>query len=173
MDTQKFIHSVKLYILHQLKPYSRVKSNWEPSYTCISIFVELGQVREIGPKCPKSWASIHRKWSKVLNSTSHIKWSLYSNKNSIWGFIYTCLVYLGNWEKLGRFMPNSPIIDTNTQKVIHSVKLQVPHQMKPCLKCKGHLRVNLYLFCVFANWGELAKFSPNHGQRYTESHPKC
>ena len=27
MDTQKFIHSVKLQILHQMKPYSKVKTN--------------------------------------------------------------------------------------------------------------------------------------------------
>ena len=27
MDTQKFIHSVKLQILHQMKPCSRVKTN--------------------------------------------------------------------------------------------------------------------------------------------------
>ena len=27
MDTQKFIHSVKLHILHQMKPYSKVKAN--------------------------------------------------------------------------------------------------------------------------------------------------
>ena len=39
-----------------MKPCSRVKTNWEPSYACISIFAVLGQVR---------------KSSKVLNSTFH------------------------------------------------------------------------------------------------------
>ena len=38
MDTQKLIHSVKIHILHQTKPYSRIKTNWEPSYTCVSMF---------------------------------------------------------------------------------------------------------------------------------------
>ena len=27
MDTQKLIHSVKIHILHQTKPYSRIKTN--------------------------------------------------------------------------------------------------------------------------------------------------
>ena len=53
MDTERFIHSVKLHILHQMKPYSRVKTNWELSDTCISIFGELGQVRKIRPNCSK------------------------------------------------------------------------------------------------------------------------
>ena len=71
MDTQKFVHKVKLHILHQMKLYSRVNTNWEPSYTCISIFEELVQVSKIESKCPKSQASIHRKSSKVLNFTSN------------------------------------------------------------------------------------------------------
>ena len=87
MDTQKFIYSVKLHILHQMKPYSRVKTSWDRTYACISIFMELRQVKEIGPKCPKSWASIHRKSSKVSNSTFHIKLSLKSNKSNIWELI--------------------------------------------------------------------------------------
>ena len=60
MDAQRFIHSVKLHILHWMKPYSRVKTNWELSDTCISIFGELGQVRKIRPKCSKSWASTQK-----------------------------------------------------------------------------------------------------------------
>ena len=42
MNTQKLIHRVKIHILHQMKPYVRVKTNWEPSYTGISKFGELG-----------------------------------------------------------------------------------------------------------------------------------
>ena len=118
MDTQKFIHIVKLHILLQMKPYSRVKYNWELSYTCISIFVELGQLKEIGPKCHKSWALIHRKLSKVLSSTFQMK--PYTNTKSIEGWFTPVLVYLGNWGKLGRFIPNSPFIGVNAQKDIHS-----------------------------------------------------
>ena len=49
------------------------------------------------------------------------------------GQVIPILVYLGNWDKLGRLGPNSPITGTNTQKVIHSVKLHISHQMKPYL----------------------------------------
>ena len=48
----KIIYSVKLHILNQMKAYSRVKTNWEPSYTCISIFGELGTSGESGPNVP-------------------------------------------------------------------------------------------------------------------------
>ena len=53
IDMQEFIQSVKFHILHQIKLYSRVKTNWELSDTCISISGELGQVRKIRPNCSK------------------------------------------------------------------------------------------------------------------------
>ena len=46
IEKQKFIYSVKLHILHQMKPYSRVKTSWDPTYACIIIFVELRQVKD-------------------------------------------------------------------------------------------------------------------------------
>ena len=69
------IQSVKFYSSHQMKPYSRVRAIWGSSYTCFSIFGELGQVGEIVHKYSKSWELIHRKSFIVLNSTFHIKWS--------------------------------------------------------------------------------------------------
>ena len=41
MDTQKFIRSVEIDTLHQMKPYSRVKTNWQPSDKSVSVFREL------------------------------------------------------------------------------------------------------------------------------------
>ena len=87
-DTQKVMQSVKFQISRQMKPYSSVKTICVSSYTCFSIFGELGQVAEIGPKYPKSWALIHRKSLIVLNSKFHIKWS-YTHLKSIRGSIYT------------------------------------------------------------------------------------
>ena len=76
-DTQKVIHNVKLLISYQMKPYSSLKAIWGSIYTCSScVFAKLGQVGEIWCKYLKSWAEIHRKSSKVLNSILHIKWSL-------------------------------------------------------------------------------------------------
>ena len=51
-DIQKFIQNVKLHIPHQLKSYCGVQAIWGLSYTCFSIFGELGQVGKIGPKYP-------------------------------------------------------------------------------------------------------------------------
>ena len=132
MDTQKFIHSVKLHILHQMKPHSRVETNWELIDTCISIFGELGQIRKIVPKCSKSWASIHRKLSKVLNSTFYIKWSLTKIQLPFGGWFTPALVYLGYLEKSGNLRPNNQIHG----RVIHSVKIHISHQMKPYLRVK-------------------------------------
>ena len=49
----------KLHIWHQMKPYSSLKAIWGSICTCFCVFVELGQVKEIWPKYPKSWAAIH------------------------------------------------------------------------------------------------------------------
>ena len=75
-DTQKVIHSVKLHNSHQMNPYSSLKAIWVSIYTCSYVLAKLGQVGEIWHKYTKSRAEIHRKSSKVLNSTLHIKWSL-------------------------------------------------------------------------------------------------
>ena len=68
------------------------------------------------------------------------------------------------------------IIGTNTQKIIHSVKLHISHQMERYLSVKAMWRSTYTYFVYLWNCGTLGKFSPttwNHGQNYTESHPKC
>ena len=97
-DSQKVIQSVKFQISHQMKPYLSVRTIYGSSYTYFSIFGELGQVGEIGPNYPKSWALIRRKSFIVLNFTFHIKWS-HNHLNSISGSIYT---YSCVFEKLGQ-----------------------------------------------------------------------
>ena len=143
MDTQNFIHSVKLHAFHQMKPYSRVKTNWELTDTCISIFGELGQVRKIRPKCYKSWASTQK--VKFLNSTFHIKWILTKIQIKFEGWFTPVLVYLGHWGKSRNLRPNTLIHG----HVIHSVKLHILHQTKPYSRVKVICLVNLYLFlCI-------------------------
>ena len=88
-NTQKVFQSVKFQISHQMKPCSSVKTICRSSYTCFSIFRELGQVGKIESEYPKSWALIHRKSFIVLNSTFHIKWSC-THLKSIWESLYTC-----------------------------------------------------------------------------------
>ena len=140
----RFIHSVKLYILHQMKPYSRVKTNWELSDICISIFGELGQVRKIRPNCSKSWASIHR-----TSSTFHIKWSLTKIQIQFEGWFTPVLVYLGHWGKSRNLRPNTQIHGC----VIHSVKVHISHQMKPYSSVKVICLVKLYLFLCICGTG--------------------
>ena len=53
------------------------------------------------------------------------------------GQVMPVSVYLGNRGKLGRLGPYSPIIGTNTHKVIYSVKLHISHQMKPYFSAKA------------------------------------
>ena len=135
MDTQKFIHSVKLHVLHQIKPYSRVKIKRELSDTCISIFEEFRQVRKIRPRwnIPNhghQYTESHP--SKVLNSTFYIKWSLTKIQLPFGGWFTPALVYLGYLEKSGNLRPNNQIHG----RVIHSVKIHISHQMKPYLRVK-------------------------------------
>ena len=70
-NPQKVTQSGKLHVSHQMKLCSSVKAIWESIYTCLSIFVELEQVNQIGHNYPKLWAQ--KKSSKVLDSTFHIK----------------------------------------------------------------------------------------------------
>ena len=66
-------------------------------------------------------------------------------------------IYLGNCGKLG----SSSYHSTDTQKVIHSAKLLISHQMKPYSSVKGHPTVNLYFFvCICgigASWQNLTQ----------------
>ena len=50
-----------------------VKAITRSIYTCFCVFTKLEHVREMWLKYSKSWGEIHRKSSKVLNSTFHIK----------------------------------------------------------------------------------------------------
>ena len=68
------------------------------------------------------------------------------------GQVIPILVYWGIGARWGDWAQIPPIIGTNTYKVIHSVKLHIS-----LLKCKCHLRVNLYLFCVFAELGQVGE----------------
>ena len=97
----------------------------------------------------------------------------YSNVKIIAGRVIPVLVYLANCGKLGRFGPNSPYHNTNTQKVIHSVvKLLISHQIDPCSSVKGHLRVNLYFFVSLwncASWQNLAQLSQIRAEIHQKS----
>ena len=113
-NSLKVIKSVKLSISNQIVHYLSVKDICRSSYTYFSIFGELGQVGEIGPKFP---LPIHRKSFIVLNSTFHIKWSPTYCK---------CECHLRvNIAQIPH------IINTDTQEVIQSVKLHISHQVKP------------------------------------------
>ena len=154
MDTQKFIHSVKLHILHQMKPYSRVKTNWELSDTCISIFGELGQVRKLGPNVPNhGHQQTESHPSKVLNSTFYIKWSLTKIQIPFEGWFTPVLVYLGHWGKSGKLQPNTQI----HKRVIQSVKLHVSHQMKPYSTVKVICGSSYTCFSIVLQLGQVGE----------------
>ena len=52
INIQEVIQCVKLYISHQVKPYSNVKTIWGLIYICFIVFGALGQTGEIGPNYP-------------------------------------------------------------------------------------------------------------------------
>ena len=155
MDTQKFIRSVEIDTLHQMKPYSRVKTNWQPSDKSVSVFRELEQVREIGPKCPKSWASRHGKSFKVLNSRFYIKWRFTQIQIPFKGWFTPLLVCLGHWGKSGKLRPNTQ----NHGHIIQSVKLFISHQMKPYLNIKAIWKSVYTCFCVSVELGQVGHSS--------------
>ena len=80
----------------------------------------------------------------------------YSSVKTICGSSYTCFSMFGVGASWGDWTQIASIIGTNTQKVIHGVKLHISHN-ETLLKCKGHLRVNLYLICEFAEMGQVGE----------------
>ena len=90
IDTQKFIHSIKLHILHGV--LNSTKTNWELSDT----------------KCSKSWTWIHRKSSNLLNSTFLVKWSLPKIQIAFLGLIYTCCSVFGTLRKIRKIAVKYP-----------------------------------------------------------------
>ena len=118
--------------------------------------------------------------SKVIQSVKfHISHQMkpYSIVKVICGSSYTCFSIFWELAQVWEIRPEFPlIIGTNTEKFIHGVKTPHLTSNETLIRCKGHLRVNLYLFCIFVELGQVGEFSPitpNHGQRYTESHPEC
>ena len=68
----------------------------------------------------------------------HIKWNLTQVwRSSAWSS-YTCFSLFWELRQVGEIHPTQiiPIMGTNTQKVIYSVKLHISHQMKPYLSVK-------------------------------------
>ena len=130
----------KLHILHQMKPYSKVKTNWELSDTCISIFGELGKSEKLGPNVLNHGHQYTESHHQVLNSTFHIKSSLPKIQIPFEGWFMPVLVYLAHWGKSGNLRPNTQIHG----HVIQSVKLHISHQMKPYSSVRVIL-VKLYL----------------------------
>ena len=156
MDTQKFIHSVKLHILHQMKPYSRVKTNWELSDTCISIFGELGKSEKLGPNVLNHGHQYTESHHQVLNSTFHIKSSLPKIQIPFEGWFMPVLVYLAHWGKSGNLRPNTQIHG----HVIQSVKLHISHQMKPYSNVKAIWESIYTCFCVSVELGQVSYIRP-------------
>ena len=139
-----------------MKPYAKVKGNWESSYSCFSIFWELEQVREIGSKCPKSWASMHRKSFKVLNPTFHIKWSLIQIQIPSEGSFIPALVYLGHWRKSSKLVTNVP----SHGHVIQRVNLHILHQMKPYSNAKAIWELIYTCFYVSVEVEQVREIGP-------------
>ena len=100
------IQSVKPHISRQVKLYSNVKETWESINTCF-VFVKLGQAGEVRTKKPKSWTSIHRKSSEVLNSTSH-QIKHHSSVKAISGSSYICFSIFWELGQVGEIGPKYP-----------------------------------------------------------------
>ena len=80
-------------------------------------------------------------------------------------------VDLGNWGISRNLRPNTQIHGC----VIHSVKVYISHQMKPCSSEKVICLV-IPSFVYLRIWDKSVKLgpnNPNYGQQYTKSHQKC
>ena len=134
INTYKVVQKVKLQILHQMKPYSNVKTIWGLTYICFSVFWALQQDWEIGSKYPKSWALIYRNSSEVLNSAFHINWNLTKVQKPSEGRVLPVLRYLGLQPTSGKLGPNWALIPQTTvrkiQKVIQSLQLSISHHIR-------------------------------------------
>ena len=128
---------------------------------CFSIFEEHGQVGEIGPKYPKSWAPLHRKSFIVLNFTFHItNGALLKFKSHLRVNLYLllCICKFGaNWGNLAQI---PQIMGRNTQKVIQSVKFHISHQMKFYSRVKAIWGVNYTCFNTFGELGRVRQIGP-------------
>ena len=121
------------------------------SYTCFSVFGELGQVRGIGPKyCNHGQGYIES-----------------DAKCSVKDQIIPVLGYLGDWAILGNSTQIGHIIGRDTQS---DSACLTPHftSNRALLKFKDYLRMK----CIWGIRGELEELDPNnpqHGDGYTES----
>ena len=140
-NTQKVIHSVKLLISHQMKPYSSVKGHLRVNLYFFLCICEIGASWQnlAQLEWPQTMGrEIHRKSSEVLNPMFHIKWSLTQRVKTIWGLSYTCFSIfqeLGQVRKFGPKYPTSWILIH--RKVIQSFKHHILHQMKPYSRAKA------------------------------------
>ena len=110
-DTQSHglvIQSVKLHISYQMKLYSNVKTIWESIYTCFCVSVELGQVREIRLKLPKSWASMHQESCSKCFHISH-QMKPCSSGRVICVSSYTVFSIFGELGQVGEIGPKFPL----------------------------------------------------------------
>ena len=133
---QKFIHSVKLHISHQMKPCSSVKviclvklylflcicgiGTSQLNQTQITQIMDSMQYTENHQKCQMEHSH------QMMMPYSSVK-AIYGAKLYLFQYIWGIGANWGDWAQI------PPIIGTNTQKVIHSVKLHISHQMKPYL----------------------------------------
>ena len=109
-----------------MKPYSLVKAIIGSCYIYFSIFRELGQFKQIGPKYSKSCA--HRKSKKVAEKVklqiSH-QMKPYSNVKIIY-ICFSVFWALGvsprNWTQILQIM------SLNIKKVIQRVNILISHQ---------------------------------------------
>ena len=141
--------------------YLSAKFVWVISSSYISFRVSgaLRQFEEISPKYPQLWWRIHRKSSKILNSTFYIKLSLAVLERPSKGQVIPVLVYL---RHCGKSAPNTPNHWEGYTE--NDLKVSIPHfkSNEALLKCKGYQKAESYLLLVYlAHWGKLKKLCPN------------
>ena len=139
-DTWKVIWTVQLHISHQMRPYSSRKTVWGSG---CRVFWALGQFGETGLKYLKSWAESHPKCLTPHFSSNE---TLIMNVKAIRGLNYTCFSVIGDWGNLGKLGPKAPNHEGGYTE--SDTKSITPHftSNEVLFKCKGHLRVDLYLF---------------------------
>ena len=147
INTQKVNPNVKLYISHQMKSYSNIKTIWRLIYIWFGVFMALRQIDGTGPKYPRLWTCIYRKSSKAFNCRFRIKFSPMQVYRPSESRFITVLVFLWNWgrsDKLHR--KSSEVLNS-----IFDIKLSIAQVEKPFES--RFIPVLVFLW----NWGKSGK----------------
>ena len=114
-NTQKVIHSVKLHISHQMKPYLSVNAISGSIYTCF-VYLQIGESwRNLAQLPPIMGRDTLKAIQSVKFHISH-QMKSYSRVKAIYRSSYTCFSIFGELRQVGQIKPKYPTSSKLTQR---------------------------------------------------------